>query len=94
MRIHSVGWAFFGLALLLAGYVLNRGILVGSHVTAEHWPPENPGAYLYYNRCNYLHLGGVHSVKLGAKEKVEAESFVCQMFDDGFPPASIARDAG
>jgi len=36
MRLPSVCWAFFGFAVLIpAGYVLDRGIFIGSDVQRE-----------------------------------------------------------
>jgi hypothetical protein len=51
-RIPSVGWAFFGLAVVIyIVYLLNRGVYIGD---ASGQDGSN-----YYRICRYLHLTGI-----------------------------------
>ena len=85
MKVPPVGWAFFGLAVLvLAGYVLNRGVLVGSDTRHEFYTMSDgtiEAKYVKY--CNYLHFGGSREDSLwGNKNSADAEKEICRMFDD------------
>ena len=79
MRIPSVGWAFFGLAVLvLIGYVLNKGILVGANVRQETMSSGD----MYVKYCSYLHFGGVGETYVESGKQFEAvDGSVCPMFD-------------
>jgi len=87
MRIPSAGWAFFGLALIvLVGYVLDRGILVGSYIDPRYFQTVGTEKqYLYFKMCRYLHFGGIHYVQINLDSKVDANSQICVMFDEQFP---------
>ena len=61
MRSPSVRWIWIliGVAVvLLAGYGLNRGILVGSRVEAARLSDDYPVPF-YKKHCHYLFLTGV-----------------------------------
>jgi hypothetical protein len=52
-RIPSVGWAFFGLAVVMnVVYLLNRGVYIGDAFGRD-------GSGHYYRVCKYLHLTGI-----------------------------------
>jgi hypothetical protein len=95
MRIPSVGWAFFGLVLIvLVGYVLDRGILVGSYVNPHYFQTVGTEKlYVYFKKCRYLHFGGVHDVEIIGETEADASSKVCQMFDNQWPPGRTDREA-
>ena len=60
MKLPPVGWAFFGLAVvILIGYLLTIGVFVGSVITAD---PRADGEFLYSRDCHYLHLSGIRTV--------------------------------
>src|SRR3974390_2557939 len=62
MRLTIAGWTFFGLAVLaLAGYGLNRGILVGSRIENTRLSGEYPVPF-YKKHCHYLFFNGVQQV--------------------------------
>ena len=51
-RIPSVGWAFFGLAVVIyVVYLLNRGVYIGDVFKQDGSD--------YYRICKYLHLTGI-----------------------------------
>jgi len=77
MKIPSVGWAFFALAVIvLIGYVLNRGIYIGSEVRRS--------PYGYAKHCRYLHFAGAKDGLAFFSEPTpeEADKKVCGMFED------------
>jgi hypothetical protein len=83
MRLPSVGWAFFGMAVFIpAGYVLYRGILIGSEVQRELAPLNGRNAeYIYTKHCYYLHFAGIDELRTSsATEHRDAVRYVCQMF--------------
>ena len=76
MKVASLGWLFFGLAVIvLIGYGLNRGIYAGSAIDVS--AREGEGKLLYSKSCHYLHFDGVHStigVEAHSREDVESTS--------------------
>jgi hypothetical protein len=81
MRIPSVGWAFFGLAVVvLLGYVLDRGILVGTALLPQMTTVGDRVDYSYFKQCKYLHFGGVDDVDGFSDRQEAAEKEVCPMF--------------
>ena len=59
MKLPPLGWAFFGLTMIvLIGYVLNRGLYVGSTTN----PKRLENGMAYEKTCRYLYLNGVHEV--------------------------------
>jgi hypothetical protein len=78
MRVPKVGWAFFGLAVVIyAVYLLNRGIFIGSIVVpAQGSFPD--GRTLQFKECEYLHLTGISLVQAGSDfDRNVAEGFFC-----------------
>lgn len=85
MRVPTVGWAFFGLAvLILAGYVLNRGLFIWGTINPE--PMVVSGTQYvtkYAKHCRYLHFAGINDRSISRNDTEEqAARYVCQMFDD------------
>jgi hypothetical protein len=80
MRLSSARWAIFALALLvvgLAGYSLNRGILVGSRIEAARLSDDYPVPF-YKKHCRYLFFNGVQQVWTSAEStKEDAEKSSC-----------------
>jgi hypothetical protein len=59
MKLPPVGWAFFGSAVVaLIGYVLNRGLYIGSTMEVTQLSERFPVPY-YKKYCRYLYLNGV-----------------------------------
>jgi len=85
MRFPPIGWAFFGLAVLvLIGYVLNRGLFIGSEIDPIMLTLNN-GSTLpqYTKRCRYLHFTGTSHHTLGLWDSSErANDDLCRMFDE------------
>jgi hypothetical protein len=74
MKIPTIGWAFFALAVVvLAGYVLNRGLYVGSTIDGRFIN----GNASYRQRCHYLYLNGVRDESGFWMEDRELTNFFC-----------------
>jgi hypothetical protein len=88
MKIPSAGWAFFGLvAVVLIGYVLNRGLYVGSSIGQTAWQVQGPTGKAvepYYSKhCHYLYFNGVRSAWANSSlNQTEAENAVCSPLKD------------
>lgn len=78
MRLPSARWALLGLAVvLLAGYGLNRGVLVGSRIEAARLSDDYPVPF-YKKHCRYLFFTGVQQVWTSSESsKAEAEKSSC-----------------
>jgi hypothetical protein len=78
MRLRSAGWALFGVAIIiLAGYGLNRGILVGSRVESARLSDDYPVPF-YKKHCRYLFFNGIQQVWTGSTStREEAEDSSC-----------------
>jgi hypothetical protein len=78
MRLSSALWALFGLAvLLLVGYGLNRGILVGSRIETARLSEQYPVPF-YKKHCRYLFFTGVQQVWTSSEStREEAEQSSC-----------------
>ena len=62
MRLPSARWALLGLAVvLLVGYGLNRGVLVGSRIETARLSDDYPVPF-YKKHCRYLFFTGVQTV--------------------------------
>ncbi|MCP3469774.1 hypothetical protein NLM33_05450 [Bradyrhizobium sp. CCGUVB1N3] len=60
MKMPTVGWAFFGLAVfVLISYVLSLGIFVGS--TTRFNPRDGDERSYHSYHCQYLYLSGVRT---------------------------------
>ncbi|RXH05193.1 hypothetical protein [Bradyrhizobium vignae] len=58
MKLPPVGWAFFGLIVVLViGYLLNQGVYVGSSIEMVG-SFNSDGQPAYRKRCTYLYLNG------------------------------------
>ena len=75
MRLPPVGWAFFGLiVIVLIFYVLNRGVYVGSEINNY----LSDGSPLFHKDCRYFHLSGISKVYAGGnRDRREAEDYFC-----------------
>jgi hypothetical protein len=72
MRLPSARWALLGLVLvLLAGYGLNRGILVGSRIESAKLSDDYPVPF-YKKHCHYLFFTGVQQVWTSSESTKEA----------------------
>jgi hypothetical protein len=80
MRLPSARWTLFGLAVLiflLAGYGLNRGILVGSRIEKTQLSDDYPVPF-YKKHCHYLFFTGVQQVWTSSEStREEAEKSSC-----------------
>jgi hypothetical protein len=68
--------------LIPAGYVLDRGILIGSEVQREPAAFDGRNAeYVYAKHCYYLHFAGIDELRTSsATEHRDIDRYVCQMF--------------
>ncbi len=78
MRLRTVAWAFLGLAVaVLAGYALNRGVLVGSRIETARLSDDYPVPF-YKKHCRYLFFTGVQQVWTSSESTwQEAENIPC-----------------
>lgn len=80
MRLASGHWALLGLAIVilaLAGYGLNRGVLVGSRIEAARLSDDYPVPF-YKKHCRYLFFAGVQQVWTSSESSREqAEKSSC-----------------
>ena len=61
MIMRRLGWAFFALVVIvLAGYVLNRGIYIGYTMTSYRVGDRT----FSLKNCRYLHLNGTDEVSV------------------------------
>jgi hypothetical protein len=85
MEIPSARWVFFTLAtLVLIGYVLSRGVYVGSYIGQTAWDVQGPKGKVkqpYYSKhCHYLYFNGVRSAWANSSlNQTEAENASCSM---------------
>jgi hypothetical protein len=83
MRLPFVCWAFFGLAVLIpAGYVLDRGIFIGSDVQRELGALDGRNVeYVYTRHCYYLSFAGIDELCTSSSTELrDTDRYVCQMF--------------
>ena len=80
MRLPSTRRALVTLAMIvvaLAGYALNRGILIGDRIEAARLSDDYPLPF-YKKHCRYLFFNGVQQVWTGAESRREdAEKSSC-----------------
>lgn len=82
MRLPPVGWAFFGLVIILvAGYLLNRGLYVGSSTTVDG--TFDDGSPEYRKICAYLYLNGTRSERGLINRTEEGADFFCAPLHPG-----------
>jgi hypothetical protein len=77
MRLLSARWVF-GLAIvILVGYGLNRGVLVGSRIETARLSDDYPVPF-YKKHCRYLFFNGVQQVWTSSEStREEAEQSSC-----------------
>ena len=84
MRLPPVSLAVFsGLAvLILAAYVLDRGIFIGSEVQSELASLDGRKAeYVYTKHCYYLHFTRIDELRTSSTtDDRDTDRYVCQMF--------------
>jgi hypothetical protein len=68
-----MGWAFFALVIIvLAGYVLNRGIYIGGYTINSYRVGDHT---FLLKKCCYLHLNGTDEVSVaGSTHNPPAET--------------------
>ena len=78
MRLPSARWVLPGLAvILLCGYGLNRGVLVGSRIETARLSDDYPVPF-YKKHCRYLFFTGVQQVWTSSEStREEAEKSSC-----------------
>jgi hypothetical protein len=78
MRLLSARWALSGLAIvILVGYGLNRGILVGSRIETARLSDNYPVPF-YKKHCRYLFFNGIQQVWTSSEStREEAENSSC-----------------
>jgi hypothetical protein len=82
MKISLLRWPIIGLAVIvLAGYLLNRGLYIGSTIDVSMRQGE--GKPLYSKSCRYLNLDGVHAITKGleSSSREGAESTSCALLE-------------
>jgi len=80
MKLSSLWWPLLGLvAIILAGFLLNRGLYIGSTIDVSMRQGE--GKFLYAKNCRYLYLTGVRDVAGGSEtpSRETAESTSCAL---------------
>jgi len=72
MIMRRLGWAFFALVIIvLAGYVLNRGIYIGYTMRSYRVGDRT----FFLKNCRYLHLNGTDEVSVaGSTNNPPAET--------------------
>jgi hypothetical protein len=77
MRWSTVGRAVSALVgVVLIGYLLNRGIYVGSITMLD----TASGLIVYEKQCHYFHLDGVHDVRVNAGlDEADARRILCPL---------------
>ena len=78
MKLRSAVWALLGLAIVAsAGYVLNRGVLIGSKIETAQLSDAYPVPF-YKKHCKYLFFNGVQQVWTSSEStRAEAENSSC-----------------
>ena len=78
MRLSRTHWLVLAVAVVLAaGYLLNRGILVGSKIETARLSDAYPVPF-YKKHCSYLFFTGVQQVWTSAEStRDEAEQSSC-----------------
>jgi hypothetical protein len=79
MQRRTIGWVVLGLAVVvLAGYGLNRGVLVGSKIETAKLSDDYPVPF-YKKHCRYLFFTGVQQVWTSSEStREEAEAIPCK----------------
>jgi hypothetical protein len=80
MKLSSLRWPLLGLAvIILAGYLLTRGLYIGSAIDVSMRQGE--GRFLYSKSCHYLYFNGARDVAIGLESasRESAESTACPL---------------
>jgi hypothetical protein len=80
MKLSSLQWPLLGLAIVVAaGFLLNRGLYIGSSIDVSMRQGE--GKFLYSMNCRYLYFTGVRDVTGGSESpsRESAESTSCAL---------------
>jgi hypothetical protein len=83
MNLSSLRWPLLGLvAIVVAAYLLNRGLYIGSTIDVSMRQGE--GKFLYAKNCRYLYFTGVRDVAGGSEtpSRESAESASCALLGD------------
>jgi hypothetical protein len=84
MKISRAVWAVVGVAVIVvAGYALSRGILIGSEVhRGSTTSQDGSAAYLWRKHCRYLRFTGINDdASLTGQEREELDNYRCRIFD-------------
>jgi hypothetical protein len=77
MRLRTAGWVLGLVVIALAGYALNRGVLVGSKIETAKLSEEYPVPF-YKKHCRYLFFTGIQQVWTTSEStREEAEQASC-----------------
>jgi hypothetical protein len=77
MRLRTAGWLLGLLVIVLAGFALNRGVLVGSKIETAKLSDEYPVPF-YKKHCRYLFFTGIQQVWTSSEStREEAENIAC-----------------
>src|SRR5580658_3386949 len=78
MRLLSARWALLALAMIiLVGYGLNRGVLIGSKIETARLSDDYPVPF-YKKHCRYLFFTGIQQVWTTSEStREEAENSSC-----------------
>jgi hypothetical protein len=78
MKLRSAVWVLLALAVvLIAGYSLNRGVLIGSRIETAKLSDAYPVPF-YKKHCKYLFFTGVQQVWTSSEStREEAEKSSC-----------------
>ena len=83
MRLRTAGWVLGLLVIVLAGYGLNRGILVGSKIETAKLSDDYPVPF-YKKHCRYLFFTGIQQVwSTSESTREEAEQASCAALKPG-----------
>ncbi len=80
MKRSSLGWLVLGLVVVVvAAYLLNRGLYIGSSIDVSMRQGE--GKFLYSKNCRYLYFTGMRDIAGGSEQpsRESAESAPCAL---------------
>jgi hypothetical protein len=80
MKRSSLGWLVLGLVVIVvAAYLLNRGLYIGSTIDVSMRQGE--GKFLYAKNCRYLYFTGVRDIAGGSEQpsREGAEAASCAL---------------
>jgi len=80
MKPSSLGGLIVGLVVVIAaGYLLNRGLCIGSSIDVSMRQGE--GKFLYSKNCRYLYFTGTRDIATGSEQpsRESAEAASCAL---------------